>query len=33
MIVCNLNGEIIFNIDREFRSKNGGLNCFRIYVH
>jgi hypothetical protein len=33
MIICNSNGEIIFNIDWKFWSKNGGLDCFRIYVH
>jgi hypothetical protein len=33
VIVCNSNGDITLNIDWEFRSKNGGLDCFRIYVH
>jgi hypothetical protein len=33
MIVYNSNGEITFNIAWEFWSKNGELNCFRIYVH
>jgi hypothetical protein len=31
--IYNSNGEIIFNIDWEFQSKNGGLDCFRIYIH
>jgi hypothetical protein len=31
--VWNSNHEIIPNIDWEFRSRNGGLNCFRIYTH
>ncbi len=31
--VCNSNVEIIFNTNWEFQSKNGGLDCFRIYVH
>ncbi len=33
VIVCNSNDEITPNIDWEFRLKNGGLNCFRIYIH
>jgi hypothetical protein len=31
--VCNSNDEILPNTDREFRSKSGGLDCFRIYIH
>jgi hypothetical protein len=33
MIVYNSNGEIILNTYWEFWSKNGGLDCFKIYVH
>jgi hypothetical protein len=32
VIVYNLNDEITPNINWEFRSKNGGLDCFRIYI-
>jgi hypothetical protein len=28
--VCNSNAKIIPNIDYEFQSKNGGLDCFII---
>jgi hypothetical protein len=30
--ICNSNDKITPNTNWEFRSKNGGLNCFRIYV-
>jgi hypothetical protein len=33
MIVYNSNGGITHNIDWKFQWKNGGLDCFRIYVH
>jgi hypothetical protein len=33
MTICYSNGEITFNIDWEFWSKNGGLDCFKICVH
>jgi len=33
MTICNSNGEITLNIDWEFWLKNGGLNCFKIYIH
>jgi hypothetical protein len=33
VIVCNSNDEITLNINWEFWSKNGGLNCFKIYIH
>jgi hypothetical protein len=31
--ICNSNDEIILNTNWEFQSKNGGLDCFRIYIH
>ncbi len=33
VIVCNSSNEIIFNINWKFRLKNGGLDCFKIYIH
>jgi hypothetical protein len=33
MTVCNSNDEITFNTYWEFRSRNGGLDYFRIYIH
>jgi hypothetical protein len=33
VIIFNSNDEISPNIDWEFQSKNGGLDCFRIYIH
>jgi hypothetical protein len=33
VVVCNSNDEVPSNIDWEFWSKSGGLNCFRIYIH
>jgi len=27
------NDEITFNIDWEFQSRSGGLNCLKIYIH
>jgi hypothetical protein len=33
MTICNSNDEIISNTDWEFRSKNGELDCFKIYIH
>jgi len=31
--VCNSNDEITPNTNWEFWSRNGGLNCFKIYTH
>jgi len=33
VIVCNSNDEVIPNTNWDFRLKNGGLDCFRIYIH
>jgi hypothetical protein len=33
VVVYNSNDEISPDINWEFRSKSGGLNCFRIYIH
>jgi hypothetical protein len=33
VVVCNSNDEILPTIDWEFQSRNGGLYCFRIYIH
>jgi hypothetical protein len=33
VIVCNSNDEITPNSNWEFRSRNGGLDCFKIYTH
>jgi hypothetical protein len=31
--ICNSNDEIIPNIYLKFLSRNGGLDCFRIYIY
>ncbi len=31
--VCNSNDGITPNTNWEFQLKNGGLDCFRIYIH
>jgi hypothetical protein len=33
VVVCNSNDDIPPNINWEFRSRSGGLDCFRIYIH
>jgi hypothetical protein len=33
VVVYNSNDEILPNTDWEFRSRNGGSDCFRIYIH
>jgi hypothetical protein len=33
VIICNSNDEITPNTYWEFRSRNGGLDYFRIYIH
>jgi hypothetical protein len=33
VIIYNSNDEITPNTDWEFRPRNGGLNCFKIYIH
>ncbi len=33
VIICNSNDGITPNTNWEFQLKNGGLDCFRIYIH
>jgi hypothetical protein len=33
VIICNSCDEIILNVDWEFQSRNGGLDCFILYLH
>jgi len=33
VIICNSRDEITPNVDWEFQSKNGGLDCFILYLH